>query len=558
MDAAYGTRTDHLKRLGALKTERSSFDSHFQELSRYYQPRAGRFVTSDVNRGDKRWNAIYDSTGTRALRILSSGMMAGTSSPARPWFRLAVPDSGLMAYQPVRIWLDEVARRMRDVFARSNTYRSFHTMYEEISLFGTAASIIVDDHDTLIRHHTLTAGEFCIATDNRREVDTLYREFNMTVAQLVREFGLNNCSQTVKTLYANKNYDAWVTVIHAIEPRFERDMRKKDNLNMPVKSCYFEFGGDGTQLLRETGFKKFPCLTPRWALTGGDIMGYCPAMEALGDVKQLMHGQLRKAEAIDYGTKPPIALPTALAGQRHNTLPGGIVFADLGAGQKIQSLWEVKTDISALLEDIGDVRQRINQAFYADLFLMLANDDRSNITAREVAERHEEKLFMIGPVLERLHNEMLDPKIDMTFTKMLEQGLLPPVPKELEGMDLQIEFVSTLAQAQRAIGVQSIDRIIGTIQAVMAIKPDVVDKLDSDQLIDHYSDMLGVPPQLIVANDQVVMIRQDRAQQAQQQQMLEQVQPMANAAQKMSTIDPQNSGMLSDVLAGLQGYSTMQ
>lgn len=558
MTSVVDQRDKYLRRAAALKTDRSSWDAHLMELSRYFQPRAGRFTVTDVNKGDKRWNNIYDSTGTRALRILAAGMMAGMTSPARPWFRLAIPDTALMEYAPVKVWLNEVTKRMREVYARSNTYRSLHTMYEEIGLGGTAASIVVGDYDKLIRHHTLTMGEYCLAADERREVDTLYREFNMSVRQVVREFGYANCSVTVRNLFDRGNLDAWVTVTHAIEPRDDRDLRKQDNVNMAFASVYFEASSDNTQLLRETGFKRFRALTPRWATTGGDTYGYSPAMEALGDTKQLQHQQYRKAEAIDYKTKPPIALPTALMNNRHNTLPGGIVYADLSAGNKIQSLWDVTLDLSHLLEDIGDVRQRINQAFYADLFLMLANDDRSNITAREVSERHEEKLLMLGPVLERLHNEMLDPMIDMTFSDMLEAGLLPPPPKELEGMDLKVEFVSTLAQAQRAIGVQSIDRLIGTITAISTLRPEVVDKLDADQLVDAYSDMLGVDPSLIVADDRVALIRKDRANQQRAQMAAESAQPMADAAQKLSTIDPENRGMLDDVLAGLQGYSTMQ
>lgn len=556
MITAIEHRTQLLTRWSALKQERSSWDAHYAELSRFFQPRAGRFTVTDVNRGDRRWNAIYDSTGTRALRVLAAGMQAGMNSPARPWFRLAIPDAALMEYPPVRLWLEEVTRRMREVFSRSNTYRSLHTMFEEIGLGGTGASIIVDDHDKLIRHHTLTMGEYAISMDNRRVVDTIYREFNMSVRQLVREFGLAACSQTVKTLWANNNLEAPVTVVHAIEPRTDRDYSKLDSSNMAFKSCYFEQGADHAAMLRESGFNDFSGLIPRWALTSGDTYGFSPAMEALGDCKQLQHQQFRKSEAIDYKTKPPIALPTAMLNQRNNTLPGGIVYTD--SPQKIEALWNVNLDLSHLLEDINDVRTRVNQAFYADLFLMLANDDRSNITAREIGERHEEKLLMLGPVLERLHNEMHDPLIDITFTKMLRSGLLPKPPKELEGMDVQIEFVSTLAQAQRAIGVQSIDRLIGTIGSVMGINPQVADKLDTDQLIMEYSDMLGVSPRLIVGAAQVALIRKDRAQQEQQQQAMAMAQPAADAASKLSQIDPNNSGMLSDVLAGLQGYSSGQ
>ena len=146
--------------------------------------------------------------------------------------------------------------------------------------------------------------------------------------------------------------------------------------------------------------------------------------------------------------------------------------------------------------DIQDVRQRINSSFYADLFLMLANATDTRMTATEVAERHEEKLLMLGPVLERLHNELLDPLIDNTFNRMVEANAIPPAPDELQGHGANVEFVSMLAQAQRAIGTNSIDRYVNNMGMVAQMKPDVLDKFDSDVWADSYADMLGVDPKL--------------------------------------------------------------
>ena len=52
----------------------------------------------------------------------ASGMMAGLTSPARPWFRLTVADAGLREYGPVKEWLWDVANRMRDMFLKTNLY----------------------------------------------------------------------------------------------------------------------------------------------------------------------------------------------------------------------------------------------------------------------------------------------------------------------------------------------------------------------------------------------------------------------------------------------------
>jgi len=551
-------RRDQLfTRWGQLKTERASWWAHWQEITNFLLPRNGRFYRQDRDKGWRRHNNIYDNTGTRALRTLGAGMMAGATSPARPWFRLATADPGLNAYQPVKEWLDDVTRRMQTVFQRSNTYRTLHQMYEELGAFGTGVSILLPDQKNVVHHYPVTCGEYCIAQDYQGRVCTLYREFEKTVGEMVKEFGYANCSNTVKNMYDRHNLDQWIPIIHAIEPRADRDIKKRDNKNMPFASYYFEVGGDPGKMLREGGFKQFPCLVPRWAIAGGDIYGNSPGMEALGDIKQLQHEQLRKAQVIDYQTKPPLQVPISMKNRDVETLPGGITFVD-GQAQPIKTAFEVNLNIQHLLMDIQDVRERVRGSFYADLFLMLANAADTRMTATEVAERHEEKLLMLGPVLERLHNELLDPLIDITFTRMVEAGAVPPAPPELQGMDLSVEFVSMLAQAQRAIGTNSIDRFVGNLGAVAQFKPDVLDKFDADQWADMYSDMLGVDPTLIVADKNVAMIRQARNQamaaKEQAAAMQQQSQTAKNLAQAPTGGGQQNA--LSDIMNMFSGYNS--
>jgi hypothetical protein len=550
-------RSDLFTRWGALKTERSSWMPHWKEISDYLLPRSGRYFIQDRDRGQRRHNNIYDSTGTRALRVLSAGMMAGMTSPARPWFRLGTADPDLMKFAPVKLWLNDVTRTMTTVFQKSNTYRSLHSMYEELGAFGTGAAIVLPDFKNVIHHYPLTIGEYCIATDYQGNVRTLCREFQKTVHELVGEFGIDNVSNTVKNLYDRGSLDQWVTVLHAIEPRTDRDPRMKDSKNMPWSSCYFEIGADNGKFLSESGFKEFPALVPRWATAGGDMYGNSPGMEALGDIKQLQHEQLRKAQGIDYMTKPPLQVPSSMKGQDVETLPGGVSFVDVAnPNGGIRTAFETRLDLSHLLADIGDVRSRIDGSFYADLFLMLANSNNGRMTATEVAERHEEKLLMLGPVLERLHNELLDPLIETTFTRMIEAGVVPPPPPELEGQDINVDFVSMLAQAQRAIGTNSIDRFVGNLGQIASFKPDVLDKFDSDKWADAYSDMLGVDPELIVPSDKVALVRQARAKAAQDAAQQEQMAVGAQTAKDLSQAQTSEPSALTNVIGMFSGYNS--
>ena len=282
------------KRWEALKAERSSWMPHWQEISEVLIPRAGRFLVTDNNRGDKRHRAILDNSGTRALRTLSGGMMAGMTSPARPWFRLTTKDPQLDESYEVKKWMSKVTSLRQMVFNQSNTYRALQMAYEELGAFGTSATIVLDDYDSIIHCMPLTIGEFALATDSRGNVNTCYRNVRMTVAALVQEFGYENCSPQTKRLYDRGNYDEWIEVVNAIEPRNHRDLYRRDAKNMPYRSVYFEAGGKGDKLLRESGFRQFPVLAARWNVTGGDIYGTGPGMEALGDLKQLQQEQFYK------------------------------------------------------------------------------------------------------------------------------------------------------------------------------------------------------------------------------------------------------------------------
>jgi hypothetical protein len=279
-------------------------------------------------------------------------------------------------------------------------------------------------------------------------------------------------------------------------------------------------------------------------------------MEALGDVKQLQHEQLRKAQGIDYQTKPPLQVPSTMKNRDVETLPGGISFVDSANPQAgIRPSFEVNLNLNYLLQDIQDVRERISGAFYADLFMMLANNAGDRMTATEVAERHEEKLLMLGPVLERLHNELLDPLVDMTFEYMVRAGLLPPAPPEMQGMELNIEFVSMLAQAQRAIGTNGVDRFVGSLGVVAQMKPDVMDKFNADNWVDAYSDMLGVDPRLIVPGEQVAILRDARNQAMAAKEQAAAMEQQANVVSKLSNSPTDTPNVLNSAVDMFSGYS---
>ncbi|HAM5180836.1 TPA: phage tail protein [Escherichia coli] len=531
------------KQQAQLTNDRSSFEPHWRELSDFINPRGSRFLVTDVNRDDRRNTKIVDPTATLSARTLSSGMMSGITSPARPWFKLATPDPDMMDYGPVKLWLEVVQRRMNEVFNKSNLYQSLPLLYASLGNYSTGAMAVLEDDSDVIRTMMFPIGSYYMANSARGSVDTCFRKFSMTVRQLVMEFGMKNVSTSVKSLWDVGSYESWIEVIHAVYPNIDRDTAKLNSKNKPVKSVYYEVGGDSDKVLRESGFDEFPIMAPRWEVNGEDVYGSsCPGMIALGQVKALQLEQKRKSQLIDKATNPPMVGPSSLKNQRVSLLPGDITYIDQVTGQDgFKPAYLVNPNTADLLADIQDTRQIINSAYFVDLFMMLQNINTRSMPVEAVIEMKEEKLLMLGPVLERLNDECLNPLIDRTFSIMARKNLLPQPPDVLQGMPLRIEYISVMAQAQKSIGLSSLSSTVGFIGQLAQAKPEALDKLDVDQAIDAFAEMSGVSPTVIVPQEQVEQIRQQRAQQQQQQQAMAMGMAAAQGAKTLSeaqTADP--------------------
>ena len=564
----FGKRSTVLKRYVKLENDRTLWRNHWMELSDYLIPRRGRFLfTTPNDRGKKRDNKIIDSTGTQALRTMSAGMMSGMTSPARPWFRFLTGDEETMDRHDVKVWLAQVERVCRAILHKSNFYNVVFTVYSELGAFGTAPLYRQRHFDSVIRFRPFTAGEYVIAENDRGVVDTLGRSFTMTVSQIVEKFvidsqrGLDDwhgVSRATRNLWNTKNYDSYVPVIHMIEPRrkAERDPHNFSNQHMPFKSVYMEQGAENDEVLFEGGFTRFPAYIPRWDVLQGDVYGRSPGMDALGDIKQLQQQQKRKAQAIDKMVNPPMTAPTSLRGKPSSVLPGQTTYVDpLQGGQGFQPAYQVTPRLAEMQQDIQEVQERIQRGFFADLFAMMINSDRRQITATEVIERQEEKLVLLGPVLQRLNVELLDPLLDDVFDFALEADLLPDPPEVLQDVELRVEYVSLLAQAQQAVAASALERTLGFAGNLVAVFPDVVDNIDADEGMRQYAEILGNSPDLLRDSAQVAKIRADRAQQqqvAQAAEMAGQAAEMAGQAAQgakvLSETDTQNPNALTDLL----------
>lgn len=544
-------------RLNALKSEADSWTTAWKDIQRYLVPTRGFFDLSNPN-----WGAtidhkvLIDGHGTRSLERLASGMTSGLTSPSRPWFRLGLPDDDLQQFLPVKEWLDDVQQRMMAVFAKSNIYGALHGVYSEVGSFGTAAVAILPDYNDVIRARLYTCGEYFLGTGADSRVNAFARLFWMTVAQLVAEYGKDNVSDQVRVDYENGRMDRWVQVAQLIE---ENSGRSDSPIakNKRFRSVHWEHGSSDEKFLRKAGFDEFPILAPRWdTTTTADVYGRGPGWNALGDIKMLQKMQKDKLIGLDKVVDPPVQADGNVSDQV-NVLPGGVTRSSATSPNAgLRPTYQVQPDFSAIGAEISETKRAISEAFFADLFVMIANANKANMTAREIVERHEEKLLMLGPVLERLEAELLDPLIDRTFGIMLRAGLIPPPPDELQGTDLRVEYISMLAQAQKAVGTTAIEQTVAFVGNLAAVKPEILDKLDEDEAIDNYSEMTGIPPKIIRSKEVVDAIRQKKQQEKQAAEVAATLPGMVQGAKVLSETKVGTGSALDALLTGAPAPQT--
>jgi hypothetical protein len=507
----------------------------WEDMSDYVLGSRGRFMRQEVLKPRRNEN-LYNETAKIASNTQSSGMQAGITSPARPWFNLTTPDPDLAEFGPVKEWLGKTEKLLLLIFARSNFYNSMHTMYQELGVFGQMPVGIYEDFDSVIRCVPYTVGSYYLAVNGEREVDTMYRQYEMTVRQMVGRFGKENCSQAVNNLWDKGNYDERVPVIHAIEPSDTAKYGSPLAKDMKFKSVYIEEGGRHDAVLMESGFQELPFIAPRWEVSGEDVYASAyPGINSIGTNQSLQIEELDKQIAIEKMHNPPLVGDSILQAQGADLIAGGISYIPgMAASGKpgLASVYDVNPRIAELTADIQEKENRINRHFYADLFMMITEMDRAQITATEIAERKEEKLLMLGSVLERLNNEALDPAIDRTFAMANRAGIIPPPPPELSGINLRVEYISVLAQAQKAVGTANIESTAAYAMNIAQVWPESRHKFDAVQSIDEFAKAKGTPPKVIRSDEEVEQIVAAEAEAAQRQQQMQMLSEAADAMGK--------------------------
>jgi len=508
-----------LSRFDRLEGQRQNWETHWQEVADFMQPRKAD-VTKRRSRGDKRMERIFDSSPIQAVELLAASLHGMLTNPSTPWFTLRFKDEEIDNDDEAKLWLESSTDAMYTAFNRSNFQQEIFELYHDLITFGTAAMFIEEDDDDIVKFSTRHINEIFIAENDKGRIDTIYRKFKISARAAIQKFG-EAVSSDVQTKAKKDPYEE-IEILHAVYPRADFNPNKKDKGNMPFESVYLEHK-NGNEL-SVGGFREFPFVVPRYLKASNEIYGRSPAMTALPDVKMLNEMSKTTIKAAQKQVDPPLLVPDDGFLLPVRTVPGGLNFYRSGTRDRIEPL-NIGANNPLGLNMEQQRRESIRAVFYVNQLMM---QQGPQMTATEVIQRNEEKMRLLGPVLGRLQSELLKPLIDRVFAVLLRNNMLPPAPEFLSGRDVEIEYVSPLAKAQKSTELQSIMRAVEILGSLANVAP-VFDYVNFDNLVKHLADIVGVPQKILKSQSQVNAERQQAQAQQQEMQQMQQLQQVAKA-----------------------------
>jgi hypothetical protein len=578
---AESRRTRYERLRARMVQDRISHDPVWQDVADYTMPHRVRFLSTDINRGERRDNKIIDGTAVQAALNMRAGMTSGMTPSSRVWKELTTQDDPELAkFGRVKDWLATTDKAMDEVLRISGFYMYTPIVYGDSGVFGIGALLAEEDlTGKVIRFQTLKVGSYWIAKDSLGRAVVFARLLQMTVRQIVERFGRmgpngqpdwGNISDYVKDLYGKSSYEETVEVAHMIQPNTDYNPARALSREKRFSSCYYETGGRGSskgnymnastadeeKFLSESGYDHFPVLIAPWEISDGDIYSsMCPGRLALGDNRSLQVREKQLARAEEKKLNPAMTGPARLLEEKKSNLPGSFTGADTRDGEKgYRAAHEVQFDMQHSEAKQELTRDRIRKYFYEDKFLMLIQDERAQPrTAYEIGAKKAEQLSILGPVLESQNYSYHDPLIDLAFDYMYRQDRIPPIPRELAGRKLGVRYVSMMAQAQKAQGLSGLERFRMEMTAVTEALGDqgatVRRKVNFDKYIEVTGEIAGVPVGIVRTDEEAAAIAQEEAKAQQQAAQAEQIAQASQAAQRLASSSTDGKNALTDLIS---------
>lgn len=467
----------------------------------------------------------FSAIGSDSLRVLSSGLLGWTTPSQTPWFRWE-PTPGSQSSEELKNWLAQASTTAHRILGNSNFYTVAHQFHLERGAYGTAAMMVEPGKDGKPLNFKLwAAGSYRFTETAEGICDAAYRKYTLTSSQAVKLWGDDApaiCRQEVAANKRTVRHD----FLHCICPREPKDRNPAGGpYGMPVASYHIH--RHSKTIVEEGGFPSMPVFVSRWLRWHDEsVWGISPALIAINEIEgvnKLDKILLAKAQ---LSVEPRIIAKTGAVG--HIDLTAGGVTQVRDMSDAPQAWADSPADHRTAMDLLQRREDFIRRVFHAQLFEALTGIDRE-MTATEVMARQREQVGQISPAFTLLTTEFLNPLLEAVFMRLMIAGAFgPPPPDAIADTPTgpQILFPSTVHTSRLAFAIDSLnsDSLLSTVNELsplIAAQPDILDIWNLDAAAKDIGRGRGVPAEWTRPEEEVVAIREGRAQQAAAAQAME-------------------------------------
>lgn len=520
---------DAYKKLESLKSDRSNWESLWQDIGDYIIPNKND-ILSVKSPGQKRNLQIYDTTGVQMNELLAGALHGMLTNPSSYFFELYTGIPEIDKDDEVRKWLQSSAKTMHDVMNNSNFQTEIHEVYMDLGSFGTGVMSIEEDDANVVRFLSHHLSKVYIDENNYGFVDTVFRCYDWRPHEIIRFLGPKDSPEWLRRL-DESGQDKKLEILNVVEPRSKYSNKAINSKMYKYASCWYLKDGNSNakvDLVRESGFRTMPYVTPRWTKGTGEIYGRSPGMKCLPDVKMINKLMQILVRANEKAMDPPLLIPDDSVIGLIQTTPGGLNFFRGGTQDFIRPL-ETGAKIEIGYELLERVTKSIRDAFYINQLQLQEGPQK---TATEVMQIREENLRFLGPILGRQHSELLQPMIDRIYDICERKRLFKAMPQIMVDRKaaIKVQYRSTLAKAQLSSEAQNITRLVQNVAPFLQISPQVADLINSDEAVRYLANLYGSPQELLNDKKSVEAIREGRAQAQEEAAQMAQQTAMAQNA----------------------------
>lgn len=516
-----------IQKFEKLKLGKSTWESHWKELTTYYLPEKDKVWGGGVQ-GEKKGQAIFDSIGRRSAERLASALHGMLTNPSVQWFSFSTGIPEIDNKEENAKWLQETAKTINSILNASNFQSEIHEVYLDLCSLCTSHVRVEEDEVEVVRFTSRPIYECSVSENYKGVIDTMYYEYKRTLDQIVDEYESTGKLPQKMIDLRHKEPLKEYTIIQAIEPthRLPEGLRHP---MLPVTSVHII--KEENVILKISGFEENPCIVSRFYKLSGEMYGRGPSMYALPDVKTCDQMMKIWLEGAQLAINPPLQMPDEGVLLPVRFVPGGVNYYRADSKDRIEPI-NTGANPGVGHQVIELIHANIEKAFYIDQ-LHLVESDR--MTATEVMQRRDEQLRTLSPIIGRLMYELHAPIITRVFGIAFRRHLLSQMPPDLIKAKLEVKFTSQLARAQESIDADAAQRALSIVSGIAQVDPNILDILNLDEHARYLYKSLGAPLHLLNSEKETKDIRtqkqqaQAQAQQAQLDQMNSQ--SMKNVAQ---------------------------